>query len=221
MAHSLMETAYTCTRTCQNLRPPNGFIYTNVYTKLLPMGQDLYYTRSGHFGYKHELQHLVRLITCYGHATSIFPSLPITGRHAIVTHRDRMHTWGHVPSSVRVIAIEDLEELEELDTTLDWDSIILDDIESIVPSIVSVFPDSRHLSGQVCREMYLIDHVFPRRYKTIYCTKVLSEAKIIDCMFILQTTYESTRFITGSFTQTRSRMLQVAETMFLNAVICV
>jgi hypothetical protein len=162
------------------------------------------------------LRHLVKVMMCHGYVTSKCPVLPTTGHHAIVTYRNRLRTWRHVPPCVQVLALEDLASI---DTSLDWDSIVLDGIEPSVPSIVSVFPDSRHLSGQICREMALIDRTFPRRYKTIYCTKSLSEAKVVDCMFMLQTTYEGERFISESFTVSRTRVLQVAETMFLNAVI--
>jgi hypothetical protein len=223
MSDSLIETASNCMRQGvevevhnQHCTPPTGCIYTNVYTKPLLLGQGLYYTRNGHLGKKQELQHLVRLITCHGNATSTCPPMPTVGRHAVVTPRSRIHTWGHVPPCIQVIAIEDLSEI---DTTLEWDSILLDEIEAAVPSTVSVFPDSRHLSGQICREMYLIDRAFPRRYRTVYCTKALSESKILDCMFILQTTYEGVKFIPETFTQLRTRVIQVAETMFLNDLI--
>lgn len=216
MLPSLMETAYAFTMSNEDCRAPVGCIYTNVYTKPLSLGRDLYYTRSGHLGYKTELHRLVKVIMCHGYVTSSCPTLPTSGHHAIVTYRNRIHTWRHVPPCVQVIA---LEELSSVDTNLDWDSIVLDGIEPSVPSTLGVFPDSRHLSGRICREMTLIDRTFPRRYKTIYCTKTLSESKIIDSMFILQTTYEKDRFIPESFTVSRTRVLQVAETMFLNAVI--
>jgi hypothetical protein len=184
-------------------------------SQMLPLGHTgLFFTRTGHLGTSKELSPLIRTLSCRGYVTRVKPVLPKIGRHLVIT-RDT-DNWKHAPRNTLVMHMNAIHHLEP---GIQWDTVILDNIQSSVSSVCAFYPDARHVSGSICATWVALDNLLLFRQMTIvYVRYPVTDIDIVDYMFITQTRYRGEKFIGTTYTQERSSIMRVAETMFLDGI---
>ena len=184
-------------------------------SQMLPLGHnDLFFTRTGHLGTSKELSPLIRTLSCRGYVTRVKPVLPSVGRHLVITPEP--HEWEHVPHGTIVM---NMDHIYQLDHGIKWDTVILDNIQAPVPSVCKRYPDDRHLSGSISTTWVSLDNLLLLRQMTIvYVRYPVTDIDIVDYMFLTQTRYRREQFIGSTYTQERTSMIRVSETMFLDGI---
>jgi hypothetical protein len=184
-------------------------------SQMLPLGHnDLFFTRTGHLGTSKELSPLIRTLSCRGYVTRMKPVLPSVGRHIVITHEP--NEWKHVPHGTIVM---NMNHIYQLDPGIKWDTVILDNIQAPVPSVCGRYPDDRHLSGSISMTWVFLDNLLLLRQMTIvYVRYPVTDIDIVDYMFLTQTRYRREQFIGSTYTQERTSMRRVSETMFLDGI---
>ena len=200
-------------RTCCDTR---RMICVDKGSQMLPIGRDgLYYTRTGHMGSRQELSHLIRTVSCRGFVTPSQPILPRTGHHIVITRRVG-HWTPFVDSNTDVVHVD---QMTRLDPNIQWDSVILDNIQPSTRSSCYLYPDIRHISGNISLEWVLFDTYFKYRKKTIiYMESRSTDIDIVDYMYLLQIRYRGETFIGATYTIERSSLMRVSETMILEGI---
>jgi hypothetical protein len=97
---------------------------------------------------------------------------------------------------------------------------VFDHLQPARPSECFAFPDDRHLSGCISDTWVDLDRLLTRRKTTIIWTSTpVSECSLVDYMYLLQTVYRRSRFISPRYTRERAAVCRVAETMLLSGIV--
>jgi hypothetical protein len=212
-SHRLPIPKKTLQSQCQHSR--RRIVCIDRASQMLPLGHNgLFFTRTGHLGTSQELSPLIRTLSCRGYVTRVKPVVPTVGRHLVITHEPT--SWDYVPYGTMVM---NMNHIHHLDPSIQWDTVILDNIQAPVPSVCALYPDDRHLSGSICTTWVFLDSLLLMRKTTIvYVRYPVTDIDIVDYMFITQTRYKREQFIGSTYTQERSSIMRVAETMFLDGI---
>lgn len=189
----------------------------DVYTHPLPLRDGVYYTRNGHIGTQAELQDGSEEVECRGYVLSSPPRPEQARDMVLVTSRHRARLW---TGFGQVVTLEDLFTYG--DSAYAYPTIVIDGpAVTSTQTMIHAYPDGRHLSGTISDALHAIDRAYASRQSTIYIhpTMTVSDQYVIDCLFLFQVSHGDHRLITGAFTHCRTKLIQVAETLFLQGVL--
>jgi len=187
-------------------------------SQLLPIGQHgLFYTRTGHLGTLPEMHRYSRSVTWHGYVTHVKPRLSHTGKRIVII-TNRVHHWvDDVDADAHTLVIH-VDTIHQLDPTMHWDSVILDNLCTSTPSIANVY--SRQLRGWISPEWVRITDAVPFRRESILYTELRpSDLNLIEYLFLLQTTYNGEECIAKRFTIPTTTLVRVLETLLLEGIL--